>query len=191
MYDDGTVAGPSARTVTALDAEGGPGATALLQGILATLSEALERLDGRLDTVEGGLTALTEALRTVTEDDGPDPDSDARGEAVQRALAAQRQWFEEAVDVQRAVLAEELERLAASFRQELEHDRGILREELERLGVLLRGQVAEVSGRADAVAAVLGRLEGRLHELVEGVRAVAQQARATRPADPAPELSTF
>ena len=54
------------------------------------------------------------------------------------------------------------------------------RDELTRLETVLRGQVAEVSGRAGSVTDVIGRLDGRLHEVVDGVRALTRNLESLR-----------
>jgi hypothetical protein len=204
LYDHGSTAEVSAaemaaaRITPALDAEGGTGATALLHGILATLSESLERLDrrlvalesateGRLTRMEEGVSALTDALRAATEaeaDVGPDEGRDEARDELLHALDATAGRLEARLEEVRDAMPvpdpEEGVATRAVLRDEIDRWGRSLHDEIERLGVLVRGQVAEVSGQAASVAAVLGRLDGRLHDLVEGVRVTAQQARALR-----------
>ena len=208
LYDQTSAAEMAAARITpALDAEGGTGATALLHGILATLSESLERLDRRLGALEGateerlarmegrmaeGLDALTEALRAATEAE-PEPDDslDRARDDLLHALDAVAGRIEERLEeVRDAVpLPDPAEGAAtrAVLREEIDRWGRSLHDEVERLGVLVRGQLAEVTGQAASVAAVLGRLDGRLHDLVEGVRVTAQQARSLRQVDLEPE----
>jgi predicted DNA-binding transcriptional regulator YafY len=64
VYDEGT----AARAVTALDAAGGPGAVAVLQGILATLSEAVwesERVRVSYDRGDKAVERVLEPLGLV------------------------------------------------------------------------------------------------------------------------------
>ena len=211
LYDNGSTAEVSAaemaaaRITPALDAEGGTGATALLHGILATLSESLERLDRRLVAleeateerlvrVEEGVGALTEALRAATEAEAaPEPDDSlerARDEllhALDAVAGRVEARLEEVRDAVPVPDPQEAAATRAALREEIDRWGRSLHDEIERLGVLVRGQVAEVSGQAASVAAVLGRLDGRLHDLVEGVRVTAQQARALRTLDGEPE----
>lgn len=210
LYDDVSAADVSAvemaaaRMTPALDAEGGTGATALLHGILATLSEALERLDrrlgtleaateGRLTRVEEDLTTLTEALRAASEADDADHDEDRDDgrDEVLHALDATAGRIEARLEEVRDAIPEPDDGAGAraAVRDELDRLGHTLHDEVERLGVLVRGQVAEVSGQAASVAAVLGRLDGRLHDLVEGVRVTAQQARVLRLADAEPDAT--
>jgi hypothetical protein len=47
-----------------------------------------------------------------------------------------------------------------------------LSDQLTSLQTALRGQVSEVGGRASSMAGMVGALDGRLHELIDGVRSV-------------------
>lgn len=91
----------------------------------------------------------------------PDGDDDADGESGAGAAQA---------------VAELLGRHAAAAR-----------DDLARIETVLRGQVAEVSGRAGSITDVIGRLDGRLHEVVDGVRALSRHLEATASLVPAVE----
>ncbi|HEX9970075.1 MAG TPA: hypothetical protein VGB03_08045, partial [Acidimicrobiales bacterium] len=73
--------------------------------------------------------------------------------------------------------------VAALLARQAEEARG----DLARLETVLRGQVAEVSGRAGSITDVIGRLDGRLHEVVDGVRSLSRHLEATATLVPAVE----
>jgi hypothetical protein len=265
LGDDGDVPDYDA---SAVDAAAGPGATAVLHGMLATLSEVLDGLDRRLAAMEGAIDGVrvdalaervarveslldarlaelsggrdrtAEALAAIGSgvghlvarldqlaeaDDEPEPEPEpdrigpvaAAAERLEAAVAGVAARIDalpvpeppplpEKVDLGPVLdrIAElgpvldgiaELGRAVADrpveVRVDVDLDRIValleahgaaVRDEVTRLDTLLRGQVAEVTGTAGSITDVLGRLDGRLHEVVDGVRAL--QRRADAPA---------
>lgn len=173
LGDDGGVPEYDAEYVThALDAAGGPGATALLHGILATLTEALDRLDGRLD----GLERRFDELAAVEDEPLPEPppppppvDLSPIEEGLTELGRAVGAVADRPVEVHVDV---DLDRVVSL----LDEHAGAVRAEVARLEMLIRGQVAEVAGRTGAITEVVGRLDGRLHEVVDGVRVLQRRS---------------
>jgi hypothetical protein len=138
-----------------------------------------------VDTVSFGLAGLTDALRDDDADrDVEEPDVvgavTQEAERIRAAVAGLGQALA-TVQAETAALARrpvevnvdvDLDRIVAL----LEEHGTAVRDEVARLDTLLRGQVAEVAGRTGSITEVIGRLDGRLHEVVDGVRALQRRA---------------
>lgn len=126
--------------------------------------------------------ALEEAVRTLAERQAATNAS--LHQAVDRLraelVALAEPIGDEAADDAEAGAAEAVAELLA-VQAAAAHD------DLARLETVLRGQVAEVSGRANSITDVIGRLDGRLHEVVDGVRALSRHLEATASLVPAVE----
>lgn len=178
------------------------GQVALVDRVLADQAVALGRV---VDDVQGAITALRADLA-----DRPDPaelaaqHADALRRALEEAVAtlAERQIatnasLQHAVDGLRSELmalaepdgdeAEAGANLAEAVAELLARQAAAARDDLARIETVLRGQVAEVSGRANSITDVIGRLDGRLHEVVDGVRALSRHLEATASLVPAVE----
>lgn len=162
-----------------LDSEAGPGATAVLQGMLGTLAEVLGGLERRLvalETLPGAVEGIGRSLRELT--DAINAAGEGEDEQEKAADAARTGAVLDALDAVAARSEAGLEAGLADLTSRQAALQTTLREGLERFEVAMRGQAAEARGEATSAADVVGRLEGRLQDIVEGVRAMAQHAHA-------------
>ena len=183
------------------------GQVALVDRLVAEQAAALFRVEA---DVEQGLASVRAQLA-----DRPDAAALAaeHADALRRALeeavstlaerqAATNASLHQAVDGLRSELvalaapigddaaddaSDDAEATAAQVAELLARQAAVARDDLARIETVLRGQVAEVSGRANSMTDVIGRLDGRLHEVVDGVRALSRHLEATASLVPAVE----
>lgn len=178
------------------------GQVALVDRLVAEQAVALARLEadmqGALASVRAELADRPDAAALAAEH------ADALRRALEEAVStlAERQAatnasLHQAVDRLRAELvalaepigddAADAESGAEAVAELLARQAAAARDDLARIETVLRGQVAEVSGRANSITDVIGRLDGRLHEVVDGVRALSRHLEATASLVPAVE----
>lgn len=166
------------------------GQVALVDRLVADQLVALARVEAEtrdaVNAVRAELAARPDAAALAAEH------ADALRRALEEAVAtlAERQLatnasLHEAVDRLRAEVtpAGDTEAVADLLARQA----AAARDDLARIETVLRGQVAEVSGRAGSMTDVIGRLDGRLHEVVDGVRALSRHLEATASLVPAVE----
>lgn len=166
------------------------GQVALVDRLVADQLVALARVEAEsrdaVNAVRAELAARPDAAALAAEH------ADALRRALEEAVAtlAERQLatnasLHEAVDRLRGEVAPTGETEAVA--DLLARQAAAARDDLARIETVLRGQVAEVSGRAGSMTDVIGRLDGRLHEVVDGVRALSRHLEATASLVPAVE----
>ncbi|MBW3669011.1 MAG: hypothetical protein KY443_07330 [Actinobacteria bacterium] len=166
------------------------GQVALVDRLVADQAAALSRVEAEtrdaIGAVRAELAARPDAAALAAEH------ADALRRALEEAIttlaerqAATNASLVAAVDRLRAEVAPTGE--AEAVADLLARHAGAARDDLARIETVLRGQVAEVSGRAGSMTDVIGRLDGRLHEVVDGVRALSRHLEATASLVPAVE----
>jgi hypothetical protein len=156
-------------------ADDGPDVAALLDRHAAELRQAVDAVAAAVPPPPDIRGALDDALLVLA--DRQDRSTDELRQAIGRLRADLAALADaDADDDDGPAVADLLARHAEDAR-----------DDLTRLETVLRGQVAEVSGRAGSITDVIGRLDGRLHEVVDGVRGLSRHLEATATLVPAVE----